>query len=144
MQAVGPFIIAIWDSWRFRRKLEKDSDTPWRAYDAVLGVFTHGPTRYLLPTLLLSWSGDLTAVVSSTPRSTFICPGVLPYKHTVPTFQWLGVFLECFIFIAIAELCASKTSDGSRRSSRGPFILGWIFIVSSSHYRSGLSPSDLR
>lgn len=103
-----------------------------------------GPTRYLIPALFLSWSGVLTAVVSSTPRSTYICPGFLPYRHTVPTFQWLGVFLECFIFIAIAEFCVSKTSDGLRKGSRGPFILGWMYIVSSSDYLSGLSPSDLQ
>lgn len=87
-----------------------------------------------MPALLFSWSGVLTAVISSTPRSTYICPGIPPHKTAVPIFQWLGLFLDCFILASVAELF-EKNVRGSGRWSKGALVLGDILLVSKRRLR---------
>ncbi len=124
-------MIAIWDFWRTQRKRPRDADSPERTvYSAGFRLFMQGSTRYLMPALLLSWSGVLTAAIISIPRSTYVCPAFPPHNVNVPIFQWLGLFLDCFILASIAEL-VGKPDAGSRRWSKGALVLGNILLVSN-------------
>jgi hypothetical protein len=57
-----------------------------------------------VPSALLSISSFLVIVKTSTLRSTYICPVANSAAATIPTLQFFGFLIDCFIFQAVYRL----------------------------------------
>lgn len=57
-----------------------------------------------MPSLLLSISSFLVLVKTSVLRSTYICPVANSTAATIPTLQFFGFLIDCFVVQAIYRL----------------------------------------
>jgi hypothetical protein len=72
--------------------------------DRILNFLYDGSTRYILPAALLSVSSFLVLVKTSTLRSTYICPIANSTATTIPTLQFFGFMIDCFVVSGVFRL----------------------------------------
>ena len=98
--------------------------------------FTYGdPTRYIVPSILLSISSFLVLIKTSALRSTYICPASNSVAALIPTLQFVGFVLDALIVQLLYRLVddgISPVDDWTIQLQDGTsnnLLVGLSFIV---------------
>jgi hypothetical protein len=138
-----PLVLALFHGFRDtspRQTPAWSADSPAVSYrDRFVHFFLHGPTRYILPSLLLSISSFLVTLRTSSLRSTYICSTATSAASLIPKLQFLGFVFDCIVVLLLYRLV-----DEGRSQSQQPFpesrdgmsingLIGFTFVVGRPH-----------
>ncbi|KAF2264115.1 hypothetical protein CC78DRAFT_602885 [Lojkania enalia] len=110
---------------------------PTAPLDLLPNLAFRGPTRYVLPSFLLSISSFLATWRASTLRSTYICPIISSTASKIHRLQFFGFVLDCIIVLVLYTLvneylAKTDTSSPEPGDSTGNALwLASAFIASS-------------
>jgi hypothetical protein len=128
-----PLVIALVHGLRGNLS-ERHAARPLR--ERALQFTLHGPTRYILPSFLLSIASYSVTLSTSTIRSTYICPLVHGTASMIRWLQFLGFCFDCAIVLALYGLLDEDvahdddTTHGLQRSAKKNMLVGVTFAVS--------------
>ncbi|ORY11304.1 hypothetical protein BCR34DRAFT_614650 [Clohesyomyces aquaticus] len=110
--------------------------SPKKVLDHVVQLIFRGATRYVLPALLLSLSGFLSALRATSLRSTYICPIADGSASLIPKLQFLAFIIDCAAVIALYSLIDDRVAHldekltGLKDTARNNVLVGLTFVVS--------------
>ena len=154
-QVLLPILIALYDFLRFAqsrsarspKSMEGSNNVDGTIYEAAFdGVqhhllnLSHSRFRYIVPALTLAWGAYLTTSLTDGAKSTYICPIALGGQRSVALLQSLGVAIDSFIIVALAELSQRGKGSDHGDSNRVPTVLGWALLVGDPY----LLPSRMK
>lgn len=97
--------------------------------------FLHGPTRYILPSLLLAIGSFVTTLKTAALRSTYICPVATSAASVIPKLQFLAFLVDCALGLLLYRLideglsqAENPPAESNDRASVNSLI-GFTFIV---------------
>jgi len=116
-----PLVLALFHGFRDtsnpRQSPAWSADSPRPSHrDRFVHFFLHGPTRYILPSLLLSISSFLVTLRTSALRSTYICPTATSAASLIPKLQFLGFLVDCIVVLLLYRLI----DEGRSQSDHPP------------------------
>ncbi|CAI6337407.1 unnamed protein product [Periconia digitata] len=146
LMAFLPLVLALYHGFRESRETSPRQNPVWSAFsssaasylDSFVNFFLHGPTRYILPSLLLAISSFLTTLKTSALRSTYICPAATSSAFLLPKLQFLGFAVDCIIVLILYHLVDEGINQSDHpsppESKDGTSIhglIGYTFIASA-------------
>jgi hypothetical protein len=135
-----PFILAVTHGLRGKPN-HRNAGIQLR--ERALQFAMQGPTRYILPSFLLSIASYSVTLSTSTLRSTYICPLVHSTASVIHWLQFLGFCFDCAIVLALYGLLDEEvahnddTTYGLQRSAKKNILVGLTFVVRHSSFASG-------
>ena len=129
-QGLIPFILSVYIYWHNRSGRKEDDnlhgpeDALRTSRNAVLDCL-----KYTGPPGLMSGANILASIVSSSARSTYICPVATGAIEAIPFLQWLGLILDCFILISIGNLAKRCRNGRSAKGTPVAVTMGSLFLV---------------
>jgi hypothetical protein len=143
-QAFLPLVLALYHSLRHpsqRQYPAWSADSRPRTYlDRTLNLIYDGSTRYIAPAALLSISSFLVLVKTSALRSTYICPVANSAATTIPTLQFIGFLIDCFVVQAVYRLIDDGISPADdwtihlQDGTSNHLLVGLTLIVRLPYY----------
>jgi hypothetical protein len=85
--------------------------------------------RYIPPAFLVGLGGHLTSGLWAGASSIYICPLASGQIRSVPFMQFVAVVLDCYLVIAVYELCLQRSIQGERVGSKSPNVVGTVMLV---------------
>jgi hypothetical protein len=118
LMAFLPLVLALFHGFRDtspRQTPAWSADSPPASHrDRFVHFFLHGPTRYILPSLLLSISSFLVTLRTSALRSTYICPTATSAALLIPRLQFMGFLLDCILVLLLYRLIEEGRSQAEQ------------------------------
>ncbi|KAI9811365.1 MAG: hypothetical protein M1827_005525 [Pycnora praestabilis] len=132
IEHLTPLFLALYEGLRGKsvRSINVPDSQAKNARHSLSHILVHGRMRYLLPALFLAWGGNLNARTNSQPRSSYICASILPYRTTVPLYQYAAVLLDSFTLASFDRFWDFKKEDGKQRDRKGQVAIALVFLVS--------------
>jgi hypothetical protein len=137
-------VLALYHSLRHpsqRQYPAWSADSRPRTYlDRALNLIYDGSTRYIAPAALLSISSFLVLVKTSALRSTYICPVANSAATTIPTLQFIGFLIDCFVVQAVYRLIDDGISPADdwtihlQDGTSNHLLVGLTLIVRLPYY----------
>ncbi|KAJ9245939.1 CAZyme family GT90 [Paecilomyces variotii] len=131
--SVIPFLVALYDYWRFQRhrSVEEDVAPDRTIYGAAMFQVPRSRLRYVLATAALTLGGFLVASFHEGRNSTYICSLVLNRAPRIHVFRALAVVLDTILLIGAGELARKELRflGGRRRHTSALWGYGLLAVA---------------
>lgn len=137
VETLLPVLVSIFEYWRVERRrprsrkevVHEDDESDYEGGEHSAGSLLNDASwRFIIPAAMLSWGGAISSSLGTGP-TTHICPLASGYSRSfVHGMQWTALLLDFFLLVAAAELSQRSSGTGGR-TSKGPVVWGWGFLV---------------
>ncbi|KAJ6144196.1 hypothetical protein N7470_008091 [Penicillium chermesinum] len=129
-----PFIVSVYDFWRFRRFQPPQEDSASRrfqkvhlqtAYSILRRTFhyvTKSSFRGIIAATLVSLGGYSTVSIYAGSRSTYICPAVTNGVAVFRGIAFLSMLCDSVILVGIAELFRAEPEKRKQEKRKYSFL----------------------